>query len=237
MKNIFLAILCSSAFIMTHAQTGASGMYDTGKALQLYIGIGGGYNDYKNLNATLKDNSLPTVGKFTLANSLEADMRHRNLLMGLAGNMGFSYKRTDDYNSLLFNLGGQLNVGYYVFNNKNFHLAPQAGIGFFSSAVNLTQRKDIDDFNEVLTGKNSISINQTVPVLDFCLRFDVADFTKAKTGAGSIRLGYKYGLSNHGWGIDISNNSTVNNSPEDRINQFYVMFSIGTSLLKPQQAK
>jgi len=237
MKYIVLIILCSSAVIMSYSQTSASQTYDANEALQLYVGIGGGYNDYKNLNATLKDNNLPTVGKFTLANSLEADMRHKNLLMGLSGNMGFSNKKTDDYNSLLLTLGGQLSAAYYVLNNRNFHLAPQLGIGFFYSAVNLTQRNGFVDFNEVLENKNSISIDQAVPVLDFCIRFDVADFTKAKSGAGSIRLGYKYGLSNRGWGIDVSNNSTVNNSPEDRINQFYVMFSIGTSLLKPQQAK
>jgi hypothetical protein len=41
------------------------------------------------------------------------------------------------------------------------------------------------------------------------------------------------GLSKHGWGIDASNNSSIDNSPEDRINQFYVMFSVGASLLKP----
>ena len=212
-------------------------MYDANEALQLYVGIGGGFNDYKNLNAALKDNDLPTAGKFTLANALEADMRHKNLLMGLGGNMGFSHTKTDDYNSLLLNLGGQLSAAYYIFNNKKFHFAPQLGIGFFYSAVNLTQRKGFDDFNEVLANKNSISIDQAAPVLDFCIRFDVADFTKAQAGAASIRLGYKYGLSNRGWGIDVTNNSTVHNSPEDRINQFYVLFSIGTSLLKPQQKK
>jgi hypothetical protein len=52
---------------------------------------------------------------------------------------------------------------------------------FFLPWFNHAQRKRIDDFNELLEGKNSISINQTAPVLDFCLRFDMADFTKART--------------------------------------------------------
>lgn len=237
MKNVVLVMLCLFVCAFAYSQTTAPQAYERDKALHLYVGIGGAYNNYKNLNAVFKDYDLPSVGKFTLTDFIEADLRHKNFLIGLAGNMGFSYKKTDDYNSMLLNFEPQLNVGYYVVNNKNFHLAPQVGIGYFSSAVNLTQRKNIDDFNEVLAGKNSIAINQSTAVLDFGLRFDFADFTKVKSGIGSIRLGYKYGLSERGWGIDVTNNSTVDNSPKDRINQFYVMLSAGASLLKPQHMK
>ena len=237
MKNIVLLMLCLTVFAGVNAQTDSSQAFDPHKALMLYIGFGGGYNDYKNLNAVLEDNDLPTVGKFTLTNCLEVDRRHDNFLIGISGGMGLSYRRPDNYNVFLANFNGSLNIGYYVYNNKSFHLAPQAGIGFFSSFINHSQRSDIEDFNELLEGKNSISINQTAPVVDFCLRFDMADFTKARTGAGSIKVGYKLGLSKHGWGIDASNNSSIDNSPEDRINQFYVMFSVGASLLKPGHMK
>jgi len=237
MKNITLLILCLFLFAGANAQTDSSMAVDPHKALLLFIGFGGGYNDYKNLNGVLKDNNLPTVGKFTLTNLLEINTRRDHLLIGIAGGMGLSYRRPDDYNVFLANFNGQLQVAYYVANNNTFHFAPQVGFGFFSSIVNHAQRSDIEDFNELIEGKNSISIRQTAPMLDFCLRFDMADFTKATSGAGSIKVGYKLGLSKRGWGIDASNNSSLDNSPEDRISQFYITASVGVSLLKPLHMK
>ena len=173
MKNIALLILCLSVFAGVNAQTNPSPDFDPHKALLLYIGFGGGYNDYKNLNGVLKDNNLPTVGKFTLTNLLEVNTRRDHLLIGIAGGMGLCYRRPDDYNVFLANFNGQLQLAYYVSNNKTFHFAPQVGFGFFSSMVNHAQSSNIEDFNELIEGKNSISIRQTAPVLDFCLRFDM----------------------------------------------------------------
>src|SRR6185436_3671911 len=136
MKNIALLILCLSVFAGVNAQTKPSPDFDPHKALLLYIGFGGGYNDYKNLNGVLKDNNLPTVGKFTLTNLLEVNTRRDHLLIGIAGGVGLSYRRPDNYNVFLANFNGQLQLAYYVSNNKTFHFAPQVGFGFFSSMVN-----------------------------------------------------------------------------------------------------
>ena len=236
MKKILFVAVFAFAFSFLNAQMEPAKSYDANKGLQFYMGLGGAYNNYKNLNNTFKDASLPTIGKFSLTSGAEIDLRNKNLLFGLNGDMGFSYKRTDDFNALLLNFGQELHVAYYVANSKNFHFAPQVGIGFLSSNVNLTQRKNIEDFNDVLTNGNSVSINQNVGVLDFSLRFDFADFTKPKSKSASIRVGYKHGLSSRGWGIDATSNSTIDNSPQDRINQGYILFSIGFAGQKPNRS-
>jgi hypothetical protein len=87
----------------------------------------------------------------------------------------------------------------------------------------------------VLASGNSVDINQNTGVLDFCLKFDIADFIKDKSCLTGIRLGYKYGLSSRGWGVDETNNTTVSDSPKDRINQYYLLVTIGFSKLKPQK--
>jgi hypothetical protein len=219
-----------------YSQKDSLDTYDQTKALEFFIGLGGAYNDYKNLNATLEDASLPTVGKFSFTPVIEANLRHKNFIIGLNGGIGFSERRPDNYNVMLLNFLQELHAGYYVVNSNDFHLAPQVGIGFFSSALNLEQRDNINDFNQLLEDKNAVSINQVQGILDFCLRFELANFTKPKSRAANFKLGYRYGLSKRGWGIDY-NTSTVENSPEDRINQFYATASVGISLLKPQPYK
>ncbi|MBV9961619.1 MAG: hypothetical protein JO072_05175 [Parafilimonas sp.] len=207
--------------------------YEADKSLQFYIGLGGGYNNYKNLNASFENADLPAVGKYALLTTLEANIRNKNLLIGLTGNMGASFRKPDHFNVLL-NFNPQVNVGYYIVNDKKFHFAPQVGIGAYSSSVNIEQKDNAGDFNDVLANGNAISINQNVAALDFCLRFDFADYTKPQTGATSIKLGYKHGLSKRGWGIDATSNSTINNSPEDRVSQFYLQFLVGVALQKPK---
>jgi len=223
-------LIVASAF----AQSNAPQSYEPDKSLQFFIGLGGGHNDYKNLNASFDDAGLPTVGKYALLTTLEANIRHKNLLVGLTGNMGGSFKKQDEFNVFLLTFNPQVNIGYYIVNDKKFHLAPQVGIGAYSSSVNLEQKENAGNFNDLLANGNAININQHVAALDFCLRFDLADYTKPKAGAASIKLGYKYGLSKHGWGIDATSNSTVESSPEDRINQFYLQFLVGVALQKPK---
>lgn len=226
MKHHLLSIICLAGCLTLQAQKDSVYTYKHDKSLLLFLALGGGYNNYKNLNTTLDDAGLPGVSKFSLIGSIELNLRLKNLLIGLSQITGKSYKRPDNYNVSLLNIKQQLHIGYYIANTKNFHLAPQVGIGRLSSAVDITQR-NIDDFNNVLADKNSININQITGVLDFCLRFDFANFTLQKSSATSIRLGYQLGLSNRGWGIDAFRNSTINNSPKDRINQLYVLLALG----------
>jgi hypothetical protein len=131
MKNITLLILCLSVFAGVNAQTDSSMAVDPHKALLLYVGFGGGYNDYKNLNGVLKDNNLPTVGKFTLTNALEIDTRRDHLLIGIAGGMGLSYRRPDDYNVFLANFNGQLQVRVLRFNNNTVSLCATGRLWLF----------------------------------------------------------------------------------------------------------
>lgn len=232
MKKYFLGAVC--IFILSHSYSQSnSNNYDPNKGIQFYFGPGVAFNNFKNLNTALANNSLPSTGKVQLAGIAELDFRSKNLLFGLNSNMGAYEKNTDNYNSYLMNYGGGINIGYYVLNEKKFHLAPQAGIGFSSTEVKITQRKGFNDFNDVLANGNSIDIHQNVPVLDFALKFDFADFTKMKEGMFGLRAGYRYGLTSRGWGIDGTNNSTVDGSPKDRMNQFYFLATIGFAGQKP----
>ncbi len=235
MKKYLLTNLSLLIILSSYSQTTTVQNNIPNQAVQFYFGIGGAYNNFKNLNTALSNASLPATGKFTIGNIAEADYRIKNLLLGINAGMNANEKRNDDYNSFLMSYSGGLNIGYYIINSKNFHLAPQAGIGFYSSQVKITQRNGFTNFNDVLVNKNSIDINQNTGVLDFCLKFDFADFSKDKSCLNGFRLGYKYGLSKRGWGTDITNNSTVANSPEDRINQYYAMLTIGLIKLKPQK--
>ena len=230
-QSIILAFLLL-AYTIPFAQD-STAKYDPDKAIQFYFGAGGAYNNYKNLNHTLTDAGLPSVGKFTLSSIGEFDLRHKNFLIGFTTAMGFSPKRNDSYNTSVFNFYTGVNAGYYIVNANKFHLAPQLGFGLYSSAAKISQRNGFTDFNDVLMNKNSITLNQNTPVLDFALKFDFADFSKAKTCLTGVRVGYKYGLSKRGWGIDETSNSTVDGSPEDRINQLYAMVTIGFALQKP----
>lgn len=232
MKKCFLAFVCLFSLSWSYAQS-TNNDFDATKGIQFYFGPGVAFNNFKNLNSRLADNNLPTTGKVQLAGIAELDFRCKNLLFGLNSNMGAYEKNTDNYNSYLMNYGGGINIGYYIVNEKKFHLAPQAGIGFSSTEVKITQRKGFEDFNEVLTNGNSIDIHQNVPVLDFALKFDFADFTKTKAGMFGFRAGYRYGLTSRGWGIDGTNNSTVDGSPKDRMNQFYFLVTIGFAGQKP----
>jgi hypothetical protein len=232
-SNIFLA-LCMLAYSFSYAQTTTTvETFDTTKSIQFYFGLGGAHNNYENLNGALKGADLPTVGKYALSSIFEFDLRHNNFLVGVTGNMNFSPKKSDTYNTSLMAFYGGVNVGYYIVNSNKFHLAPQVGFGLYSSMAKITQHTGFDNFNQVLESGNSIDINQNTPALDFALKFDFTDFTKSKTTLTGVRLGYKLGLDKRGWGIDETSNSTVDNSPEDRINQFYAMVTIGFALQKP----
>jgi hypothetical protein len=233
MKHCLILVLLTGTFTVSYSQMPATMRFDPNKALQVYFGLGGAYNNFENLNNTLSDASLPTVGKSAFANILEIDLRHKNLVFGINTGVGFSPKKEDDYNTFLMSIYGGLNVGYYIVNSGNFHLAPQAGIGFYVSEAKIMQKNGYEDFNDVLENGNSIDINQATPALDLCLKFDFGDFTKGGTFFPGFRVGYRYGLINKGWGIDETSNSTVDGSPKDHVNQFYVLLTIGFSGLKP----
>lgn len=222
----FFALLFLPAFSQSDSDTTG---FNPHFGLLTYIGIGASYNNYKNLNATLQNNNLPTVGKFGLAEILGEDFRLHNWLIGLNENVTFSQKRPDNYNVWLMTFSGEINGGYYLINSKQFHFAPMAGIGYYGAQARLTQRGGFSNFNEVLQNKNSIDINQSLAALDFQLRFDFADFTKRHDDFTSIKLGYRYGLKQQGWGIDEANYTTVADSPKDRVNQFYILICTGLS--------
>ena len=233
MKKYLFTNLYLFTFLCSYSQNAAP--VNTDKAAQFYFGIGGAYNNLKNLNPVLANAGLSTIGKFTFAGIAEGNLRMKNLIFGLSSGMNAYAKRSDNYNTSLMSYSGGLNIGYYIVNIKKIHVAPQAGIGFVSSQVKITQRNGFTDFNDVLANGNSVDINQNTGVLDFCLKFDIADFTKDKSCLTGVRLGYKYGLSSRGWGIDETNNTTVSDSPKDRINQYYLLVTIGFSKLKPQK--
>ncbi|MBS1745096.1 MAG: hypothetical protein JST21_02880 [Bacteroidetes bacterium] len=232
-KNLFLITLLFSSMNVSAQMMREPASYDTIKGIQIYLGAGVAYNNYKNLGQALNDNGLPSLGKFSLINLLEADMRHKNMLFGFVGNMSYSPKRTDAYNTSVVGYYGGLGFGYYVVNKNKFHLAPQVGIGYYGTMAKITQRKGFTDFNEILTDGNSVDIHQGTAALDFALKFDMADFTKFKTGISGFRIGYRMGLSKRGWGIDDMGSSTVEGSPQDRLSWFYAMLTIGFSANKP----
>ncbi|MEP6466890.1 MAG: hypothetical protein ABJB05_11330 [Parafilimonas sp.] len=233
MKKYFITTTILLTVLYSYSQNTST--VNTDKAAQFSFGIGGAYNNIKNLNTALSNASLPTIGKFNLAGIAEGNFRMKNLLFGLNSGMGAYAKKSDHYNTSVMSYSGGVNIGYYIINDKKFHLAPQAGIGFYSTQVKITQRNGFTNFNDVLASGNSTDIIQNTGVLDFCLKFDIADFTKDKTCLSGLRLGYKYGLSKRGWGIDETNNTTVDDSPKDRINEYYVLVTIGFSKLKPQK--
>jgi hypothetical protein len=233
-RNVMLALLLI-VYTMSYAQMKEPKSYDPSKAIQFYFGLGGAHNNYKDLNAALQDADLPTVGKWAMSSIAEVDLRHNNFLVGLTSNMNFSPKRSDDYNTTVMSLYGGVNVGYYIVNANKFHLAPQVGIGYYGTMAKITKRNGFTDFNDVLQNGNSINVNQGNAALDFALKFDIADFTKSRTCLTGVRLGYKLGLSDRGWGVDEIKNSTVDNSPEDRLGQFYAMVTIGFALQKPNK--
>lgn len=232
-QNLFLTALLFSSMMVSAQMMKEPVSYDTIKGIQVYLGAGGAYNNYKNLNDVLGDNGMPSLGKFSLINLLEADMRHKNMLFGIVGNMSYSPKRNEDYNVSVVGYYGGLSFGYYVANKNNFHFAPQVGIGYYGAMAKITQRKGFDDFNELLQNGNSVNIHQGTAALDFALKFDMADFTKFKTGISGFRLGYRMGLSKRGWGVDDMGSSTVDGSPQDRLSWFYAMITIGFSANKP----
>jgi hypothetical protein len=231
MKKCLFLLLLTPLFIKTSAQNDNM-TYDPNKALMVTIGAGAGYNDYKHLNNRLDDAGILTVGKFSISNMLEADMRMKNLLIGLGTGMNLSAKKNDDYKTWLMSFYGGAHAAYYVANSKNFHFGPQLGIGAYGSFVKITERNGHNNFNDLITSGNSTTISQYTPALDFALRFDFADFSKSKTGVAGLRLGYRLGLSNRGWGDD-AGTSVVDGSPKDRIGQFYAMATIGLTALKP----
>jgi len=233
-RNVMLALLITVC-TMSYAQMKEPKSYDPSKAIQFYFGLGGAHNNYTNLNAALKDADLPTIGKWAMSSIGEVDLRHNSFLIGLTSNMNFSPKRNDDYNTTSMSFYGGANIGYYIVNANKFHLAPQVGIGYYGTMTKITRRNGFTDFNDVLQNGNSININQGTAALDFALKFDCADFTKTSTHLTGVRLGYKLGLSKRGWGVDETNNSTIDNSPEDRLSQFYAMVSIGFASQKPNK--
>jgi hypothetical protein len=232
-KSVILTALIFVSLIAGAQMMKEPSSYDTSKGFQVYLGAGGAYNNYKNLNAALDGAGLTALGKFSFMNLLEADMRHKNMLFGLVGNMAFSPKKKGDYSATAFGYYGGLSFGYYVVNKNTFHLAPQVGIGYYGTMAKITKRKGISDFNELLQEGNSIDIHQGTAALDLALKFDFADFTKFKTGISGFRLGYRMGLDKRGWGIDFSGSSTVTGSPQDRLGWFYAMLTVGLSANKP----
>lgn len=235
MKKCLMLLLMVQVVLTAGAQNSTT-TYDPDKALMVTFGAGGSYNDYKNLNNKLDDAGILTVGKFAFSNMLEADMRMKNLLVGFGGGMNLSARKNDDYSTWLMSFNGAAHIGYYIANNKNFHFGPQLGIGGYGSFVKISQRNSNDNFDDLIANGNTTTLSQYSPVLDLGLRFDFADFTKSKAGMAGLRVGYKWGLSNRGWGDDV-NNSVLEGSPEDRISQFYIMATIGLTALKPNKMK
>lgn len=233
MKQIIFLAFLVFAFSASHAQMPEFTKFDTTKGLQLYLGVGGAFNNYKNLNNALSDHGLPELGTAAFSNVLEADIRTNNLLLGVSGSISYSPKDKDNYSASVMSFYGGVNAGYYILNSGKFHLAPQVGIGLNSNYVKIVQKEGFSDFDEVLENGNAINLNQFVPVLDMSLKLDFADFTKIKTGMFGARAGYRLGLDKRGWGLDERSNSTVDGSPEDRLGQFYVLVHVGLGLAKP----
>jgi hypothetical protein len=192
-----------------------------------YLGFDGAYRNMPNLNQTLANDSLPGISKFYVGFNFGADVRLKNVLLSLYAEGDMSEKKSGNYNVTSLSLTDELNFGYYLFNGKAIHIAPFAGIGLNSTQLNITQKSGYSSFNDVLLDRNSISLNQNSAIADFGIRVDFADFTKLTDDLIGIKVAYNLGLSNQGWGIDETTNSTIADSPKDRINQFYISLYVG----------
>ena len=233
MKKATMIVVCAVMITHAYSQTGNdTAAVHSNFGLLTYFGVGASYNNFKNMNDILPKFSIPALSKYNVAATLNEDFRLHNLLIGLNLLYTASEKNASDYNEMLLNFSGDINFGYYVFNKKKFHLAPEAGVGFYSSSAYLTHTSGYADFADILNDKVAVNMYQTAALLNFGLRFDFADFTKRRTDLTTIKLGYKYGLKQQGWGIDESSNSTFADSPKDRLNQYYVLFCFGMSRTK-----
>lgn len=200
--------------------------YDANKPpMQLNFGVGSFYNDFKNQNKGLSDAGYSSTGRFAFSISMESVSRNKNFLIVRSLVIGGSSRKNDDYKTLLTSFYKGLNFGYYIANSKKFHLAPEAGIGLYSSFIKISSRNAYDN-------GNSVTVTQQAPALDFRLRFDFADFTKTQPMLIGFRLGYSPGLK-VGWNIQKSGTLTLDSSPKDRINQFYVLVTVSQILNNP----
>ena len=228
MKKALLVVMCVLMITLTYSQTGTNTSTRNSDVIWLTsFGIGGSYNNYKNTNSILPKFSLPTLSNYSFGGVIEEHVKLHNALIGLNLMFVASEKRPANFNESLMNMSGELDFGYYILNKNKLHVAPEVGIGLYGSAVNLTQTTGYATFADVLNDKVAVNMYQNAALLNFCLRFDLADFTKQHTCLTTIKLGYKYGLKEQGWGTDQNSNSTFADSPKDRLNQYYLSLSLG----------
>ncbi|MDQ2752544.1 MAG: hypothetical protein M3R72_05920 [Bacteroidota bacterium] len=172
MKRTMLVVVCALMMTLAYSQTGTDTAIRKSDVSWLSsFGIGGSYNNYKNMNDILPKFSMPTLAKYSLDAAVEEHVRLHNALIGLNLMFGAAEKRPLNYNESLMSFSGDLDFGYYVFNKNKLHIAPEVGIGLYSSAVNLTQTAGYATFSDVLSDKVAVNMYQKRSVAKFLFAF------------------------------------------------------------------
>jgi hypothetical protein len=191
------------------------------------LGLGGSFQQFDGLNSRIA--SLPQYSKLpkdaaTISLGWLKE-QHRIVTAGeiTAGSAMSGHQ--DRKSSTVRYLGLNLNIGYDLLKSEKTMLYPFAGLGYQSYQALFYKDNSNVDFNDVLQSpavQNSISsVKFNNAFLVYRLGFAVSiKSPKCPSSSIGIQAGYAGSFKKSNWRSN--ENQVLNNSPEDKLSQFYI---------------
>ncbi|MCF8304084.1 MAG: hypothetical protein K9I94_12470 [Bacteroidales bacterium] len=153
-----------------------------------------------------------------------------NFIIGGEGG-GLSERTFDNQNYNVTTSGGfgMFQLGYMVFNRKNFTLYPLVGYGGKDIFLKITEDRDIDWNELVANPRQSTELQLSSSLLDLGIGFNyfaLGGGSEKGYGGFSIglRAGYQMAFEDNDWKYD---NGDVYEAPDFDMSHFYVRLTIG----------
>jgi hypothetical protein len=187
------------------------------------IYFGGQVNNFSNLNNRLKSlNITPAHSWFVNAGFGMAE-RLNKIIIGIDVSYGGAQTKGSTRIDGL-NLHPYLSTN--ILKTSRWIFSPEIGYDEQMTRVKISQPGSSSSFNGTLTtNPNQVELHNDNTMIDFAMAFK---FYNPRNGHNRsvCRIGYRYGPGQATWKIE---NSSVNDGPKDRVNNFYfqVMTGIG----------
>ena len=224
MKKILLAAICIIGFQSSIAQEGTSSEDFTKPAKQnFYVALGAAFNGDYRINDKLRASGMPHLSESMPEFTIGYNVIGESYLIDLEFNGAYqNIKQGDDRTSTV--VGGVKLRGHYVpVNKESFFLSAGADVSYLTNTIDLYNKYNSIDLNNLDPLNNSGHINLYSQLLYAGPSVSVGLFQN-KSFPIRLNAGYEWALTNGYWKSDFAD--VYNSVKESGHNRFYAKVTL-----------
>ena len=191
--------------------------------MEFVVYLGGQVNNFSNLNDRLKSLDITPAHSWFVNAGFGLAQRLNKIIIGFDVSYGGAQTKGSTRIDGL-NLHPYLSTN--IIKTSRWIFSPEIGYDEQFTMVKISQPGASSSFNGTLTtNPNQVELHNENEMIDFAVAFKLYNLGNGHNRS-VFRLGYRYGPGQESWKIE---NSSANDGPKDRANNFYfqVMLGIG----------